>query len=48
MKKYMIYDMQTDEEIESVFAYNVDAAELNFLKFHPEYGSLDIYALFCE
>lgn len=45
MKRFMIYDMQTDMEIEVVEAYSVNEAELNFLKNHSEYGSNDIYAL---
>lgn len=45
MKEFMIYDMQTDEELGTVKAWDVVEAEINFLKDHAEYGSLDIYAL---
>lgn len=44
MKTYNIYDMQTDELIGEVKAYNVDSAELKAVEIFNK-GSLEIYAL---
>ena len=48
MKKYYIYDMNTDEKIGEVMANTVVNAELKFLRESGEYGSDEIYALTAE
>ena len=48
MKKYIIYDMQTEEKLGEVMAYDVVNAELKFLKNNYNFGSNDIYALSAE
>lgn len=45
MKKYYIYDMQTDEKIGEVMAMSVTLAEIKFIKENVIYGGNDVYAL---
>lgn len=48
MKKYNIYNMNTDQKIGEVEAASVNSAELKFIKSQNEYGSDEIYALTAE